>query len=606
MRHHRTASCASALLALCTVALLCCLAAATPPSPVCTSDGPFVTTNYGAILGSDSGVAYEYRGLPYAQPPVGERRWRPPVDPSPWAPSVLNATLNAPSCPQSYAKYEQSEDCLYLNVFVPRGRVPSNGRPVQVFLVGGAFVSNGASQEQFNGALAANRTGNIIVVPSYRLGVLGLMGHASFLDDSGTFGNFLLMDQWQVLKWVNRNIAAFGGDADRVTLYGQSAGSIAIGVHLTTQHTEGLFQQAIMESGAPTYLKTAADMEAVAADFQSRVGCPADASAEDTLACMRAVNVSTILKAQAANAYWKLPRPIVDGVFVTEQPLALLRMGVCQKNVRLIIGFQTNESSIFVGANAAYNDLVSTQAAFEARISSIFGAANLPVLSELYNSTPGATGELSLPTPFAAMSKADSDFGYACMARHYARLTIAAGNRNVWFYRFNRTPAFAPAALGSFHTGDNAYTFGHPCFAPTMNPAAPLVSFGPSCPLEQGTAPSWDPVTQAADLDLSRTVMDLWAAFTATGNPNARGVFASRSGGSMWAQYSRRSGYINAVIDASDASGRATLSSEQDVIAERCDFWDTQIPSFCGDGVCKDGETRSSCPLDCSPVSPWH
>jgi len=584
----------AAPLAMLAVLLLTLLAGAT--SEAATPRTTLVHTTLGSLVGVDTGISYEYLGVPFAQPPVGNLRWRPPVPAAPWAPAILNATRNAPVCPQLFS-YEQSEDCLYLNVYVPRGPAPRGGRPVQVFLTGGAFVVNGPAVQSFNASIFASVSGHIVVVPSYRLGVLGLMGHPAFLDDSGTFGNYVLMDQLSALEWVYDNIAGFGGDRANVLVYGQSAGSISIGIHLTTLYSVGLFQSAIMESGAPSVLDPPETYTTVSAQVQAFLGCPANASLNATLACMRAANVSALMAAQAANsAYWVRPRPAIDGVFVVDQPLARIRSGLYQRNVAVVGGFQTNESAIFDGALAPYRDLVGTQAQFTARVTSLYGASTLANISALYNISVSATGPLSLPTPFAGMAKVDSDSAYVCPMRHYIRALAEAGSTHVWFYRFARNPPFAPPALAAFHTGELAYTFGHPCFVPKMNAQPPLAAFGPSCPVDN--PPSWDPTTQPADYALSRTMMDVWAAFAANGNPNYGGSFV-RSAGVRWPKYSTRTGYANAVFDADDATGSANLWVERAVNEERCDYWDSLLAPFCGDGVCNGGETIATCRTDC-------
>ena len=581
-----------ALLAAAIVALLAMLAAA----EAAASRAPLVHTSLGSLVGVDTGISYEYRGVPFAQPPVGDLRWRPPVEAKSWAPAVYDATANAPVCPQLF-NYEQSEDCLYLNVYVPYGPAPRSGRPVQVFLTGGAFVVNGPAIQSFNASIFVNASEHIVVVPSYRLGVLGLMGHPAFLADSGTFGNYVLMDQLLALRWVADNIAGFGGDPERVLTYGQSAGSISIGIHLTTPYSVGLFQRAIMESGAPLVLDPPATYTNVSASVQAFLGCPANGSMADTMACMRAANVSTLMAAQAANsAYWVRPRPAVDGVFIVDQPLARIRRGLYQRNVAVVGGFQTNESAIFDGALAPYRDLVGTQAQFAARVTSLYGASTLGNISALYDISPNATGPLSLPTPFAGMAKVDSDSAYVCPMRHYIRALADSGSSHVWFYRFARNPPFAPPALAAFHTGELAYTFGHPCFVPKMNAQPPLAAFGPSCPVDD--PPAWDPVAQPADYALSRAMMSVWAAFASSGNPNHRGSFV-RTAGTPWPAYAAHTGYANAVFDADDVAGSAYLWVEDAVNEERCDYWDSLLPPFCGDGVCNDGETTATCRADC-------
>src|SRR6185312_9007185 len=217
-----------------------------------TAGAQVVHTATGNVQGVHDGVADEWRGVPYARPPVGALRWRPPRPAQAWT-GTRGATQFATECAQP-AFNEQgqvtgadgSEDCLYLNVFVPAGASPSSRLPVMVHLHPGANSVGAPYQD----ADAFVRRGVIVVTMAYRLGMFGFVAHPALsAENGGTSGEYGLLDQIAALRWVHDNIAAFGGDPQRVTVFGQSSGAISISALTASPLTEGLFQRAIGESG---------------------------------------------------------------------------------------------------------------------------------------------------------------------------------------------------------------------------------------------------------------------------------------------------------------------------------------------------------------------
>ena len=214
-----------------------------------------VAVDGGRISGLDTGGLRVYRGIPYAAPPVGELRWRPPRRVRPWT-GVRACTSFGPSCPQSgkvvgggQLPSSESEDCLYLNVWTP-ARSRSERLPVMVWIHGGGFITGSGSLPAGNGENLSRRENVVVVSLNYRLGVFGFLAHPELSAESahGVSGNYGLLDQQAALRWVRRNIAAFGGDPRRVTIFGQSAGGQSVIAQLVSPLARGLFARAISES----------------------------------------------------------------------------------------------------------------------------------------------------------------------------------------------------------------------------------------------------------------------------------------------------------------------------------------------------------------------
>jgi carboxylesterase type B len=290
----------------------------------------YVTVNIpdsGRALGKRvSGVDF-FGGLPYAAPPVGSLRWAPPEPAAPWAPAKLDATQFGPDCWQlvdpllnpGVDSSQMSEDCLYLNIYIPAGAASvhsNNLKPVLVWLHGGAFQQGGARRPEYDGRRLAQR-GTVVVTLNYRLGALGFLVSSS----DGLYGNFGLMDQRAALHWVKDNIAYFGGDPENVTLFGESAGAVMTSLHLMMEHgkdkslpkkknenktkrNKRLFHKAIIQSN-PLGLQF---RSVVIADF---IGEALKRSVDcRDLACLRAERVEEIMRAQSS--LMGVPRSVGD------------------------------------------------------------------------------------------------------------------------------------------------------------------------------------------------------------------------------------------------------------------------------------------------------
>jgi para-nitrobenzyl esterase len=228
----------------------------------------------GALQGVDANGLSIYKGVPYAAPPLGELRWREPQPVKPW-PGIRKAAAFSPACMQAGVSMpgesppSVSEDCLYLNIWTPVRK--SNGQlPVLVWIHGGGYTNGSAAMPLYWGDRLAQK-GVVVVTIAYRLGPLGFLAHPELTAESRhhSSGNYGLMDQIAALEWVHKNIAAFGGDPERVTIAGQSSGSISVSILMASPLGKGLFQRAIGESGglfeplqlAPKYLLVEAEKD---------------------------------------------------------------------------------------------------------------------------------------------------------------------------------------------------------------------------------------------------------------------------------------------------------------------------------------------------------
>lgn len=288
----------------CRAALVACVALLISASPTAatTHEGALVRTDLGWVKGIQADDHRVFQGIPYAAAPTGDRRWRSPAPARPW-PGVRDATKPGPRCAQPTPPGQPtgtSEDCLYLNVTVPRA---AGGRkPVMVWLHGGGFIEGAGSD--FDARHLATTGGVIVVTVNYRLGVFGLFAHAGLAGSGG----FALEDQQAALRWVRRNATAFGGDPGNVTLFGESAGGKSVCAHLASPRAAGLFQRAIMQSapctgsvpagtmfpGVPAFRQwpSVADRQADGARVAERLGCTDAATA---LACLRRVPTERLL-----------------------------------------------------------------------------------------------------------------------------------------------------------------------------------------------------------------------------------------------------------------------------------------------------------------------
>src|SRR5256885_13958530 len=288
---------------------------------------PIVQTDKGPVVGSTTGPVHVFRGIPYARPPVGELRWRPPEEPRSWT-SPLDASSFGPIAPQNPShleqlfgaeKPEQSEACLSLNVWTPG--LDDGRRPVLVWIHGGAFVTGTGSTPWYDGTRLATAGDVVVVTINYRLGALGFLELGELGDERyAASGNCGILDQVAALRWVRDNISSFGGDAAQVTVFGESAGGMSVGTLLALPAAQGLFSRAILQSGAASHVVQRDKAESVTRDLLAELGLtPADAGK------LVDVPVDDLLAAQGRVVDRTWPNlaftPVVDGVTLPRPPL---------------------------------------------------------------------------------------------------------------------------------------------------------------------------------------------------------------------------------------------------------------------------------------------
>jgi para-nitrobenzyl esterase len=290
----------------------------------------------GTVVGDAGEEVHVYKGIPFAAPPVGDLRWKPPQPVEPWE-GVLECTEFAPIAPQvTSSDAEQSEDCLYLNVYTP-AKNTTDLLPVFVNIHGGAMVI-GSSRSPDMTYFA--QTNNVVGVSiAYRLGGLGFFAHPLLSEESenGVSGNYGLMDQVAALEWVQTNIAAFGGDPDNVTIYGCSSGGESVLFLMSSPFSEGLFHRAIADAGVYGSSRTPplTEMEARGESLADTLGVSEES---DVLAALRALSADEIVAAvPASTSGTDLQLPNVDGWFLPDYPLSIFQAGN-QQNVPLMIG----------------------------------------------------------------------------------------------------------------------------------------------------------------------------------------------------------------------------------------------------------------------------
>ena len=355
---------------------------------------PVVETSYGRVAGTvlESGV-HRFAGIPFAAPPVGRRRWRPPEPPEPWA-GTRDASDFGPPAVQVPGMLERllgiretdtSEDCLTLNVWTPSC---SGRRPVMVWLHGGGFTSGAGSLPWYDGEALARRGDVVVVSVNYRLGALGFL----HLGDLGGerfagSGNAGLADQLAALRFVATNAAAFGGDGGRVTVFGESAGAMSIGALLGTAEGPTLFSRAILQSGAAANVTGRDEATRVAERFLELVGVGRDSL--DTLVEIPADALLAAQRRLAAAGGWALPfAPVVDGLLLPEHPLDAVEQGRVA-HLALLVGTNLEEMRLF-GLGAGRASLGEEE--LEARAGTLFGTERASLAVATYRrNRPGAT-----------------------------------------------------------------------------------------------------------------------------------------------------------------------------------------------------------------------
>jgi para-nitrobenzyl esterase len=509
-----------------------------------------VPTDNGVVHGAIAGGVRSFLGIPYAATTGGPNRWRPPQRAAAWA-TPLDATAFGPVCPQvgpptmMYAT-TSDENCLSLNVWTP-DPAPNTPLPVMVWIHGGGFVFGSSGAAPGSGNHLVPKGDVVVVSVNYRLGALGFLAHSALAAEDPSHyatGNYGLLDQQAALKWVQSNIAAFGGDKSKVTLFGESAGGKSVCLHLLSPGSRGLFAGAIVESGECTIGLHELTAAAAKGDrFAQAIGCTDPTTA---LSCLRAKSAKDITIGPA-NLAAPLPggtsyhddatslvaQPIVDGVFLTDQPSTLFANNK-QAPVPVLQGANTSEGVLFT--LPPYIP-VATDAEYLAALTRRFGASASAVAAQYPAVSPdaGADGGTGFPSLNDALTQVTADAFFVCPARKLARLLSAAGSKH-FLYSFNGllTNVPIPQLMGkAFHSAELPYVFGDA--------------------YDLGSVP-------AANQPLVDAVEGYWTQFARTGDPNA-------GSNPMWPAYTTAADQ-NLNLDTSITVGSGL---EKD----NCDFWES-------------------------------
>jgi para-nitrobenzyl esterase len=409
---------------------------------------PIAVTSYGKLQGKQENGVNVWRGIPFAAPPVGELRFRAPQPPETWD-GIRNASEFGPVSHQPADSRgtrfggiapRHSEDCLYLNVWSPAVR--DETLPVMVWIHGGTFVTGAGSQPQFDGTSFAERGNVVLVSINYRLGPFGFM-HLSSLG-VGFASNQGLLDQIAALEWIKHNIAAFGGDPERVTVFGESAGSMSIAALLAMPAAKGLFAGAIMQSGASQTMPTKQGEDiALALLNELDISPDKDTSLLHTCSAEQIIEAATRMTTKlTGGSIGMLFQPVIDGDTLPVEPAQAVAEGSA-RGIPLLIGTNRDEGNLFFRGEIPGADFEQSLRALE----QMMGTGSLVEVASHYS--PTWEGQAGILTDLyfwgTSISLAESQLAYA----------------PVWMYRFDGTIPGHPLLSKAVHGAEIVYAFNN-------------------------------------------------------------------------------------------------------------------------------------------------
>jgi para-nitrobenzyl esterase len=453
----------------------------------------------GDVQGATTDGVDKFLGIRYAAPPIGDMRWKPPQAPVHWA-GTLQATKFGATCAQAargvFAAPSKSEDCLYINVFAQHAAdAPATKLPVMVWFHGGGLFSG--ESDDYDGSKLVQRGHVLLVSLNYRVGVLGFLSHPALNSEGHPFINYGIMDQQLALKWVQQNIAAFGGDPGNVTIFGQSGGGTAVMANLVSPLSKGLFHRAINESGTRIGDTDAAMALQAGKDFATAAGCA------DQSACLRALSIDQILDHQGPiMKYLGGTFPVVDGTTITHTAAAAFSTGQFNQ-VPIINGLVADEQAFFLPEANTHKPLTAKEA-------------------EDYAASFGAEHTTTLLAKYPLASYASPSLAEIAMAQDMkscvARLLDRQWSKYVPVYAYEFDDRTAPSyfpdlsyPMRAYHTAELQYLF--PQFRGGQGTSHPL---------------------NDAQRKLSDQIVDYWATFARSGDPNRRSTEELPS----WQRYS--------------------------------------------------------------------
>lgn len=468
------------------------------PAAAASAPSPVVRIAAGRVRGAARDGLMIFKGIPYAQPPVGPLRWRPPQPAKPWS-GVRPATDYGHDCMQlpfpgdaAPLRTTPSEDCLYVNVWAPAQH--AKGLPVLVWIYGGGFVNGGSSPAVYSGATFA-RQGIVFVSFNYRLGRFGFFAFPALTHEDNLFGNYAFMDQIAALQWVRENIAAFGGNPHEVTIFGESAGGMSVNFLLTSPRARGLFERAMIESGGgrntilpPPPLdhsgpggQPSAEQDAIA--FAQSMGIQGDGAV--ALAALRKLPADKIVDGINMASMGRQRKiysgPLIDGKLMVQTPEESFKEGG-EAKVPLVVG--ANSADIGFSTAQTMAALLDPFGAKKAEAEVVFDPTHSNNV-RLVGERVGAVQIMLEPARFIARR-------------------VAASGHPAYEYRFSYVAAALRSKLpGAPHSSEIPYVFDT---------------------IRQSMWSGFGKGITAQDLEMARTVHAYWVNFARTGDPNGPGL----------------------------------------------------------------------------------
>jgi para-nitrobenzyl esterase len=469
--------------------VLAAVAAVKAPGRVTADGATRVRIDSGELEGVATETVIAFKGIPFAAPPIGALRWKAPQPVTPWT-GVRPASAYGHDCMQEPFGGDAAplgtppdEDCLVLNVWTPKAR-PSGTLPVMFWIYGGGFVNGGSSPEVYDGSRFAE-TGVVLVSANYRVGRFGFFAHPALtMEAAGPLGNYTFMDQIEALKWVKRNVAAFGGDPGNVTIFGESAGGMSVNTLMTAPLARGLFHKAIVQSGggrSSTLIasRTLKSAEEIGVAFAAEAGITGDDAAALTalraLPAAKVVNGMNLMKPQPKT----YPGTMIDGTVVVEDAETAFKAGR-QAKVPYMIGANDLEFGFFPMPPDRVDQMLSR-----------FGEDSAKALSAYDPQGTGNKGYVGMALT--------SDIAMVEPARMLARITSTAG-QPTWHYRFSYVAtSLRGKAAGALHATEIPFVFST-------------------------VRAKYKDATTADDEAAGRAATAYWVAFAKSGDPNGAGL----------------------------------------------------------------------------------
>ena len=474
---------------------------------------PSVKIDTGKLEGKTDGPISAFLGIPFAKPPVGDLRWKPPVRPAKWK-GVRKATEFGSRCMQGAIYSDMifrdpgiNEDCLYLNVWTPAKLGKSKDKlPVMVWIYGGGFSAGATSEPRQDGTNLA-KEGVVVVSMNYRLGIFGFFAHPELAKENShnATGNYGLMDQSAALEWVKRNIAKFGGDPGNVTIFGESAGSFSVSEQMASPVSKELFQKAIGESGG-SFASRALPFRTKDESAEADAEFAKEHLNADTLAALRALPAQKLLDAQMATKELRFA-PNIDGYFLPESPEAIFAAGK-QSDVPLLAGWNRDEGSFALPKDNNYAADLKDIAAKD------FSGKSDEFL-KLYPADDDKQARRSI-------EDYEGDRFIAFSTWRWIEAQSKTGKSPIYRYRFDmdhpKDPKRGPEEAGAYHSAEIEFVFGA---------------------LDSENWISWRP----EDHRLTELIRKYWSNFAKNGDPSGTGL-------PNWPKYNADTGYEVMHLDA--------------------------------------------------------